>query len=69
MPMNDACVIAHMLEPGLFRTEEVGVEIEIRDPVELGRTRLVEGERNVRAAMDIDVAGFFALLLDRLSRP
>jgi inosine-uridine nucleoside N-ribohydrolase len=67
--MNDACVIAHMLEPRLFRNEKVRVEIEIADPVQIGRTRRVEGEWNVQAAMDIDVPGFFALLLDRLSRP
>lgn len=67
--MNDACVIAHMLQPGLIQTEQVRVEIEIDDPVEMGRTRLMEGPWNVRAATDIDLPGFFALLLDRLSRP
>ena len=67
--MNDACVIAHMLEPRLFRTEQVRVEIETTDPVQMGRTRLADGDWNVHAAMDIDAPGFFALLLDRLSRP
>jgi purine nucleosidase len=67
--MNDACVIAHMLDPGLFRTEKVRVEIEITDPVEMGRTRLMKGAWNVAAASDIDVPGFFAHLLDRLSQP
>lgn len=66
--MNDACVIAHMLDPALFRTEKVRVEIEIVDPVQMGRTRLVDGDWNVSAAMDLDVAGFFSLLFERLSR-
>lgn len=66
--MNDACVIAHMLEPGLFSIEKLCVEIEITDAVEMGRTRLTEGDWNVHAATDTDVPGFFALLLDRLSR-
>jgi purine nucleosidase len=66
--MNDACVIAQMLDPNLFRMEKVRVEIEITDPVEMGRTRLMEGASNVRAANDIDVPRFFALVLDRLSQ-
>ncbi|MGF7161181.1 purine nucleosidase [Rhodoligotrophos appendicifer] len=67
--MNDACVIAHLLDPSLFRTELCRVEIDITDPVELGRTRRLEGGApNVKAAMDIDVDGFFSLLMDRLSR-
>jgi len=66
--MNDACVIAHMLEPRLFRTEKLRVDIEITDPVQIGRTHLKDGDWNVHAAMEIDVPGFFALLLDRLSR-
>ncbi len=66
--MNDACVIAHLLEPTIVQTEKVRVEIEITDPVQIGRTREVEGAWNVRAARNIDVPGFFSLLLDRLSR-
>jgi purine nucleosidase len=66
--MNDACVIAHMLEPRLFQIEKVRVEIEIADPIQMGRTRLMDGNWNVHAAMDIDIPGFFALLLDRLSQ-
>lgn len=67
--MNDACVIAYLLDPSLFQIERVRVEIETADPVELGRSRRLEGDWNVEAAMDLDVPGFFALLHDRLSRP
>jgi inosine-uridine nucleoside N-ribohydrolase len=67
--INDACVIAHMLDPGLLRTEKVRVEIEITDPVEMGRTRLMKGPWNVQAASDIDLPRFFAQLLARLSQP
>ena len=66
--MNDACVIAYMLRPELFDIDKVRVEIEITNDVEMGRTRLTEGDWNVHAATDIDVSGFFALLLDRLSQ-
>ncbi len=66
--MNDACVIAHLLKPEILRTERFLVEVEITDPVEIGRTRKVEGAWNVHAATHIDVPAFFSLLLDRLSR-
>ncbi len=67
--MNDACIIARMLEPRLFDIEQVCVDIEIVDPEQMGRTRLIEGDWNVHAARDLDVPRFLALLLDRLSRP
>jgi len=57
-----------MLEPTFFRTEKLCVEIEIADPVQIGRTRLMDGGWNVHASMEIDVPGFFAVLLDRSSR-
>jgi purine nucleosidase len=67
--MNDACVIAYLLRPDLFRTERRHVQIEIVDEVEMGRTRLIEGgEPNVTVVTDIDVAGFFDLLFEHLSR-
>ncbi|MGE4247690.1 MAG: nucleoside hydrolase, partial [Parvibaculaceae bacterium] len=53
--MNDACVIAYMMQPEIIPTEPVRVEIEICDPVEMGRTRLLDGPANVRAARNIDV--------------
>ena len=65
--MNDACIIAHMLEPDIFGTEQVNVEIETADPVEIGRTRRVDAGAQVSAALTIDAPRFFALLNERLS--
>ncbi len=66
--MNDACVIAYMLDPSLFRTERLSVEIELSDAEQLGRTRRMPGKGNVDAAIEIDVPGFFDLLFRGLSR-
>lgn len=67
--MNDACVIAYLMRPDLFKIERRHVEIEIVDEVEMGRTRLIEGgEANVQVATDIDVTRFFDLLFTHLSR-
>lgn len=59
---NDACVIGYLLQPSLFRVETTPVEIEINDPVEIGRTRRTESGRPVDAVMDVDVLGFFDLM-------
>ena len=67
--MNDACVIAHMMEPDIIRTEPACVEIEICDPVEMGRTRRLDGPANLQAAAAIDLPRFFSLLRERLSGP
>lgn len=59
---NDACVIGYLLSPSLFSVERTPVEIEINDPVEIGRTRRSEGTRLVDAVMDVDAPGFFELM-------
>lgn len=64
---NDACVIGYLLEPSLFRVEKAAVEIEICDPVEIGRTRRTSRGSPVNAVMDVDVPGFFALMREALS--
>ncbi len=59
---NDACVIGYLLEPSLFRVERTPVEIEINDPVEIGRTRRSPSGRPVDTVMDVDVPAFFDLM-------
>jgi inosine-uridine nucleoside N-ribohydrolase len=67
--MNDACVVAYLLEPQLFHTQMYRIAIETVDPVEIGRTRIVDGDFNAAVAATIDRDGFFQLLMDRLSLP
>jgi len=49
--MNDACIIAHLLDPEILTLEKVHVEIETDDCEEIGRTRLLEGDWNLEAAV------------------
>lgn len=56
---NDASVVLHILEPGLFEDQAMHVEIETNDPVRIGETRRIDGAPNVRVATAIDRnAGF-----------
>ena len=71
--LHDPCVIACLLQPGLFDGREVNVEIEIASPLTLGTTVVdwwgVTGRKpNARLMNTVDAAGFFDLLTERLAR-
>jgi purine nucleosidase len=67
--MNDACVIAYLLRPELFAAEDRRVRIELAAGERIGATVPddVDGHQ-IRVATDIDVPGFFDLLLEFMSR-
>ena len=70
--LHDPCVIACLLQPGLFDGREVNVEIETASPLTLGMTVVdwwgVTGRKpNARLLNTVDAAGFFDLLTERLS--
>ncbi len=72
-PLHDPCVIAYLLKPELFRGRLINVEIETTSPLTLGSTvadwwRVSGREPNAMFIRDIDDAGFFKLLTERLSR-
>jgi purine nucleosidase len=72
-PLHDPCVIAYLLEPGLFRGRTCHVAIETRGEHTLGRTVVDWSGRtsqppNATVINEIDAAGFFALLTERLAR-
>lgn len=72
-PLHDPCVIAYLLKPELFQGRFINVEIETTSPLTLGSTVAdwwrVSGRRpNATFMRDIDDAGFFALLTERLAR-
>jgi purine nucleosidase len=67
--MNDACVIAYLLRPELFTAEYRRVRIELNDEEQIGRTILDDRGTRIRVVTSIDVAGFFDLLFEFLSRP
>ncbi len=68
-PMHDPCVVVYLLRPDLFTGRAMHVEIVTDDGAELGRTRCT-GERpaNAQVLETADADGFFALLLDKLTR-
>jgi len=71
--LHDPCVIACLMEPGLFDGREMRVDIEIDSGHCLGRTVCDMRGRsgrpaNARVMERIDADGFFALLTERLAR-
>ncbi|PTW50117.1 nucleoside hydrolase [Rhodovulum kholense] len=72
-PLHDPCVTAYLIRPDLFRGRHVNVEIETEGRFTRGMTVAdwwgVSGRApNATFMGDIDAAGFFALLTDRLGR-
>ena len=72
-PLHDPCVIAYLLKPGLFTGKRVHVEIEIQAETTMGMTVMdwwgaTGREPNCTVMHDIDAAGFYDLLIDRLAR-
>ena len=67
--MNDACVIAYLLRPHLFTAQDRRVRVELGDIERIGATVRDDAHgHSVRVATEIDVTGFFDLLLQFLSR-
>lgn len=72
-PVHDPCVIAYLLDPGLFSGRDCFVAIETESELTMGMTvvdwwRLTDHEPNCLVINDIDNDGFFRLLTDRIGR-
>ncbi|MEO0771849.1 MAG: nucleoside hydrolase [Pseudomonadota bacterium] len=72
-PLHDPCTIAYLINPALFTTRHVNVEIETTSPLTLGMTvmdwwRVTDRAPNAHVCEDINTDGFFALLTERLAR-
>jgi len=72
-PLHDPCVIAYLLDAGLFGGKHVPVEIEISSNATLGMTVVdwwgATGRApNCTVMNTIDHDGFYDLLTDRLAR-
>ncbi len=72
-PLHDPCVIAYLLEPGLFRGRHLNVEIETQSDLTRGMTvadwwRVTDRKPNAQFMGDVDADGFFALLTERIAR-
>ncbi len=72
-PLHDPCVIAFLLEPGLFAGRRCHVAIEHHSEATMGMTVVdwwgVTGSKpNALVISDVDAEGFFDLLIDRIGR-
>jgi purine nucleosidase len=72
-PLHDPCVIAYLLAPELFTGRHINVEIETQSELTMGMTvadwwRVTDRAPNAIFIGDIDAAGFYALLIERIAR-
>jgi pyrimidine-specific ribonucleoside hydrolase len=71
-PVHDAVAVARVLRPELIETRRCNVEIELASELCRGRTVVdrwgrTDRRANADVAVDIDVDGFFDLLVDRIA--
>ncbi len=72
-PLHDPCVTAYLIQPKLFSGRHINVEIETQSDLTLGMTvadwwRVTDRAPNAMFMGDVDAAGFFTLLTERLAR-
>ena len=73
VPMHDPCTIAWLIQPDLFRTRHVNVEVETASPLTYGETVVdfwnYSGRSpNVAWAFEADGAAVMDLIVDRICR-
>ncbi len=72
-PLHDPCVIAYLLDPGLFAGRHINVEIETGSELTLGMTvadwwGVTKRPANALFMGHVNADGFYALLTDRIGR-
>ncbi len=72
-PLHDPNVIAWLLAPELYRGRDVNIEVETSSELTMGQTvvdwwGVTERSRNVHFIREVDDAGFFQLLTERIGR-
>ena len=72
-PLHDPCVVAWLLQPELFRGKDAHVAVETTSPLTMGRTvtdwwGVTGNPPNATVMNRADSDGFYALVVDRLSR-
>jgi purine nucleosidase len=72
-PLHDPCVIAYLLQPGLFQGRHINVAIETKGEFTDGMTvadwwRVSKRPANAMFMGSIDAEGFYALLTERIGR-
>lgn len=72
-PLHDPCTIAYLLKPDLFETKLCNVTVDIHSPLTQGHTavdfwHITDRPKNTHWATQVDVEGFYDLLIVRLGR-
>jgi purine nucleosidase len=72
-PLHDPCVIAYLLNPGLFTGKHVNLAVETAGDLTLGMTVIdwwgvTKRPPNATVVRSVDADGFFDLLVERLAR-
>ncbi len=72
-PLHDPCVIAWLLAPEMFGGRTINVRVETASALTYGATvadwwQITDLPRNVHYLRDVDAAGFYDLLTQRLAR-
>ena len=72
-PLHDPCVIAYLIRPDLFKGRHINVEIETGSELTLGMTvadwwGVTDRPANALFIGDLDAAGFYDLLIERIGR-
>lgn len=72
-PLHDPCVIAYLINPGLFKGRHINVTVEVQSDLTLGATvadwwGVTDRPANAFFVGEVDADGFFALLTERLGR-
>jgi len=72
-PLHDPCTIAHLLAPELFDGKHCNLTVETESELTMGHTavdfwHVTDRPNNVDWMHSVDADGFYALLIERLSR-
>lgn len=72
-PLHDPCTIAWLLAPQLFRGKHCNLSVETQSELTMGHTAVdfwgvTKRPKNVQWMYEVDADGFYALLVERLSR-
>jgi purine nucleosidase len=72
-PLHDPCTVAYLLEPDLFEGKICNLTVETESELTMGHTavdfwHVTDRPKNVQWIHAVDADGFYALLVERLSR-
>ena len=72
-PLHDPCTIAYLLKPGLFEGRHCNLTVETESELTMGHTavdfwHVTNRPKNVQWMHAVDADGFYALLVEHLSR-